>query len=90
MKNGLPKKAGTIMGRKVSIQCSLAKMSNSATIKTGKGRKMVAMTIPNTKSRPGHLMREKPYAISGFEMAAPIEMPAVRITELSRKVPNGM
>ena len=60
MKNGLPKKAGTMIGRKVSIQCSFANMSNRATIRTGKGRKMVASTIPKTKSRPGHLMREKP------------------------------
>src|SRR5438445_363228 len=77
-------------GRKVLIQCSLAKMSNSATITTGKGMKIVAITTPNTKSRPGHLIREKPYAMRGLEMAAPIAVPPVRITELSRNVQNGM
>ena len=90
MKNGLPKKAGTMIGRKVSIQCSFANMSKRATIRTGNGRKIDASTIPKTMSRPGHLMREKPYAIRGLEIAAPIATPVVRITELRRNVPKGM
>jgi len=41
-------------------------------------------------SRPGHSIREKPYATSVFDSTAPIVMPTVRINELRAKVPNGM
>ena len=90
MKKGFPKNAGTMIGRNVSTHCNFAKMSKSATISTGNGRNIDAMTIPKTKSRPGHLMREKPYAIKGLEIADPIVTPAVSTTELRRNVPKGM
>src|SRR5437879_13216565 len=90
MKKGGRKETVTMRVRKVSIQFSFANMSKRATIKTGNGRKIDASTIPKTMSRPGHLMREKPYAIRGLEIAAPMTTPVVRITELRRSVPNGM
>ena len=90
MKKGLPKNAGTMIGRKVSTHCSFAKMSNRATIRTGKGRKIEAITSPNTRSRPGHLILENPYAMRGLEMADPTVTPTVRMIELVRKVPKGM
>jgi hypothetical protein len=41
-------------------------------------------------SRPGHLIREKPYATRVFEKTDPIVIPRVRISEFRVNSPNGM
>ena len=40
--------------------------------------------------RPGHWIREKPYATTVFDRTAPIVTPTVMINELRAYSPNGM
>ena len=76
----LAKNAGTSNGNQVPTQPIFEKTKYSGMIVTAPGRKIVAITMTNSRLRPGNRNRANPYATSVHEMIVPkVPMSAIAI-----------
>ena len=76
----LAKKVGTSSGSHVPTQPSFWKIVYVGMMVTAAGRKIVAMSSVNSRSRPGNRKRANPYATSVHESSVPmVEITAIAI-----------